>query len=1029
MNISRLAIRRVIGTLVIAVLFCGLGVFFLREQSIDMLPRIIYPQINVRVSWEGASPEEIETNITRRVEAAVASAEDAIRVVSTVWEGVSVTNVYFDYRKNMEEALNDVRARLDRVNNLPDDADRPSVGKADPSQMPVIEVGFSSSQRGEIEMNRWADRELSEFFTGIPGLASITVSGGRLREIKVVFDPRLLERYEIAPEQIVRRLAEENVNLPGGYITSGAVELTVRLSAKYRSLEDIERVIVANREGVPLRLGQLARVLDTSSDQRVMVRINKTPSVLLSFIKQPNANTVEVCAAVRRKLAEFQENGIIPPDMEVSIVNDQSYYIANSIQSVGSSLIFGALLTIVVVFLFLRSFIRTLIVALAMPISLLFTFFFMSMFGININMISLGGLVLGIGMLLDNSIVMLENITRHQQIKHEDILTAAEEASTEISSAVAASTLTNLASVLPFIMISGIAVLLFRDLIITISVAIIASLLTALTIVPSLTARLAKYSRKRRAEERHFMSALTALYVRLLKIALRLRWGIILLLVGLGALTYLSLSLSGSEFLPQIDDGRINIGVYFPQGTALHVTDTLVRELENEILAADEDVQTLYSSTGGMWFGGNVAQYSNQARLNIQLVPKNKRRGSTDISIGKVREITRKHEAAGAEIRVTKARLRGLRIGATEEAVEIKIFGPDIGRLYAYAEEALERLRAIEGLTNLDISLDISRPELQIALDRAKMSDYGLSAEQVGNALRTTLTGLVATPYTDIRYGDDFDIRVVYGRENFNTRQSVGNILLTSPSGFAVRLSEIARISDTLGPVRIERENQSRLVRVVADAAPGYSVGKLSAQAREALSDYTLPGQYRMDIGGELESMRESNQALAAAAFLALFLVFGIMAVQFESLRDPLVIMFTVPFAVMGAVFSLSVTGTSFSTVVFLGIILLIGVAVNNGIVMVDYFGTLRRMQGLSVYQAVLAGAPTRLRPVMMTSLTTIVGLLPMSLGLGEGSEMLVPLGRSVLGGMLLSFLLTLFVIPAMYLIFNRGGIESAPAK
>ncbi|GBR76121.1 putative cation/multidrug efflux pump [Candidatus Termititenax persephonae] len=1008
------------------VLFCGLGIFFLREQSIDMLPRIIYPQINVRVSWEGASPEEIETNITRRVETAVASAEDAIRVVSTVFEGVSMTNVYFDYRKDMEEALNDVRARMDRVNNLPDDASRPTVGKADPSQMPVLEVGFSSDQRGEIEMNRWADRELAEFFTGIPGLASITVSGGRFREIKVIFDPQLLDRYEIAPAQIVKRLAEENINLPGGYITSGDKELTVRLSARYSSLDDIKNVIIANREGVPLRLNQLAQVLDTSSDQRVMVRINQVPSVLLSFVKQPNANTVEVCRGIQEKITEFQENGIIPPDIKVSVVNNQSYYIANSIASVSSSLLFGGLLTVIVVFLFLRSFIRTFIVALAMPVSLLVTFFFMSMFGININMISLGGLVLGIGMLLDNSIVMLENITRHQQIKHEDILTAAEEGSTEIGSAVAASTLTNLASVLPFIMISGIAVLLFRDLIITISVAIIASLITALTVVPSLAARLTRFSRKRRENERHFMDGLAVLYLRLLKPALRFRWGIVLVLLALGSLTYLSLHTSGSEFLPQIDDGRINISVYFPQGTALHVTDALVRSLESEILAADEDIETLYSSTGGAWFGGNVAQYSNQARINIQLVSLARRRGSTNISIGKIQEILRKHAGSGAETRVTKARLRGLRLGATEEALEIKIFGPEIGKLSQYSEEVLERLRGIEGLTNFDTSLDLSRPELQIVLDRARLSNYGLSAEQVGDTVRTTLTGLVATPYSDRQYGDDFDIRVIYNREKFINAQAVGNILLTSPSGFTVRLGEVAQIEDALGPVRIERENQSRLVRVVADAAPGYSVGKLSQQAKEALADYQMPSQYRMDIGGELESMRESNQALFSAALLAVFLVFGIMAVQFESLRDPLVIMFTVPFAVMGAVFSLSITGTPFSTVVFLGIILLIGVAVNNGIVMVDYFGTLRR-QGKSVYEAVLAGSPTRLRPVLMTSLTTIVGLLPMSLGVGEGSEMLVPLGRSVMGGMMLSFLLTLFVIPAMYLIFNGGKIPQPP--
>ncbi|MDR1997980.1 MAG: efflux RND transporter permease subunit [Candidatus Margulisbacteria bacterium] len=1022
MNLSSLAIKRVVGTLVITVLFCGLGLFFLRGQSIDMLPRIIYPQIMVRVTYEGASPEEIETNVTRRVESAVASAEDAIRVVSTVREGVSMTNVFFDYRKNMEEALNDVRSRMDRVSSLPDDADRPVVGKADPSQMPVLEVGFSSEQRGEIEMNRWADRELSELFTGVPGLASTTVSGGKFREIKVIFDPQALERYELSVEQIIQRLAAENVDLPGGYITVGDREYTVRLSARYRALADIEKVIIVTREGVPIRLQQVAQVLDTSSDQRVMVRIDRVPSVLLSFIKQPNANTVEVCAAIKQKITEFEANGIIPPDVKVNVVNDQSYYIANSINSVSQSLLYGAILTTIVVFLFLGSYIRTFIVALAMPVSLLVTFFFMAMFKININMFSLGGLVLGVGMLLDNSIVMLENITRHQHLKHEAIETAAEEASAEIGSAVAASTLTNLASVLPFIMVSGIAVLLFRDLIITISVAIVASLCTALTVVPSLTARLAKYSRRHRRESfsARLTDKLTVVYLRLLRPTLHFRWLVIAVLLAAGVLTYFTYRASGSEFLPQIDDGRINIFVRLPQGTALHVTDELARYLETAIPEQDPDVQTLYASVGGAWFGGGIAQNSNQVRINIQLAGKEQRRGSTAESINKIRMLTRPYEEAGADVRVTRARLRGLRIGSTEEAVEVKIFGPEISRLNDYALEIMRRLGEIPGMTNLNISLDLSRPELQITLDRTKLGNYGLTARQVGETIRTTLTGSTASSYNDIHYGDDFDIRVIYDRDKYRSAAAVQDILISTPSGFTVRLGEIAAVTNAFGPVSIERENQSRLVRVLGDTAGGLSVGEAAVQAKKVLADLELPSPYRMEIGGEAESMAESNRVLFSAALLALFLVYGIMAVQFESLRDPLVIMFTVPFAVMGAILALFLTSTPFSMIVFLGLILLIGVAVNNGIVMVDYFGLLRR-EGRTVYQAVLEGSPTRLRPVLMTSLTTIVGLLPMSLGLGEGSEMLTPLGRAVSGGMLLSFLLTLFVIPSVYLIFNGG--------
>jgi CzcA family heavy metal efflux pump len=1023
-NISKIAIRRIIGTLVITVLFCGLGVFFLREQSIDMLPRITYPQIMVRVNYEGASPEEIETNVTRRIESAVASAEDAIRVVSTVREGASMTNVYFDYRKNMEEALNDVRSRMDRVSDLPDDADRPIVGKMDPTQMPILEVGFSSDKRGEIEMNRWADRELSELFNSVPGLASVTVSGGKIREIKVIFNPRLLDRYELSTDQIIKRLAEENIDLPGGYITVGDKEYTVRLSARYKTLEDIGKVIIVSREGVPIRLNQVAQVADTSSDQRVMVRINQIPSVMLSFLKQPNANTVQVCADLKQKLAELQADGLIPEDIKVSLVNDQSYYIANSINSVSESLLYGALLTTIVVFLFLGSFIRTFIVALSMPVSLLVTFFFMAMFQININMFSLGGLVLGVGMLLDNSIVMLENITRHQKSKREDIVTATEEGSAEIGGAVMASTLTNLASVLPFIMVSGIAVLLFRDLIITISVAIAASLITALTVVPTLTAHLTKYSRQQgNGFSQKITDVLTAGYIKLLKPVLRFRWLVTGVLLLAGALTYMSYQASGSEFLPQIDDGRINIFFRYPQGTALHITDELARYLEKAIPENDPDIQTLYASVGGNWFGGSIAQNSNQARINIQLVEKSQRQGSTDESIRKIRELIQPFANSGADIRLSKARLRGLRIGSTEEAVEVKIFGPEISRLNDYANEVMLRLSGIQGLANLNISLDLSRPELQIILDRAKLGNYGLTAQQVGETIRTTLTGSTASLYNDVHYGDDFDIRVIYDRDNYKSAAAVKDILITAPSGFTVRLGEVAEVINAFGPVSIERENQSRVVRVLGDNEGGLSAGKAAEEAKKVLADLQLPSPYRMEIGGEAESMAESNSVLFSAAILALFLVYGIMAVQFESLRDPLVIMFTVPFAVMGAILALFVTHTSFSMIVFLGIILLIGVAVNNGIVMVDYFGILRQ-SGKTVYEAVLEGSPTRLRPVLMTSITTIVGLLPMSLGWGEGSEMLVPLGRAVMGGMAVSFLLTLFVIPSIYLIFNGGKIE-----
>ena len=402
MNLSHLAIRRIVGTLVITVLFCGLGVFFLSGQSVDLLPQITYPLVKISVTYPGASPEEIENNITRPLETLVSASEDSIKTISTITEGQSLTEVYFKYGTDMEAALNEVRSRLDRLTNLPDEVERPVVRKADPSQLPVLDLGLASNQRDEVELNSWADKELSKLFMGIEGLAGATVSGGKVREIAVVFSPEELAMHELTVAQIIASLARENVDIPGGYITAGKREITVRLAARYGSLDDIRNVVVADREGVPIRLAHVARVIDSHADQRVIVRVNGKPSVLLSFLKQPTANTVAVCEAVKKKIAALKAQGLIPADVESRVVNDQSYYIRNSISSVGSSLLIGGGLAVLVVFLFLGSIIRTLIVTIAIPVSLLVTFFLMGLFGITINMISLGGLVLGVGMLLDN---------------------------------------------------------------------------------------------------------------------------------------------------------------------------------------------------------------------------------------------------------------------------------------------------------------------------------------------------------------------------------------------------------------------------------------------------------------------------------------------------------------------------------------------------------------------------------------------------------------------------------------------------
>jgi CzcA family heavy metal efflux pump len=1018
MNLSHLSIRRIVGTLVITVLLCGLGVYSLRSQSVDMLPRMTYPMIMIRTSYPGASPGEVESNITKKIEAAVASTEDALRLTSTITEGLSRTYLYFDYSKDIDIALNDVRARLDRVQNLPDDAEDPIIRKADPSQAPIIDLALSSDKRNQVELRTWAENEFSELFMGIKGLASNFASGGKIREIHVIFDPNKLANYELSTEMVLAALARENVEVPGGYITSKGKELSVRLLTKFQDLKDIKNVIVANREGELIRLKYVARVIDTFQDQRVIVRLDGNPAVLLRFLKQPNANTVAVCDAIKGKIEQLRRRDLIPKDIQVAIVSDQSYYIQNSIKSVSESLIFGGLLAILAVFLFLGNFIRTLIVAIAVPVSLLVSFLLMGLFGININMISLGGLVLGVGMLVDNSIIMLENIARRQKIDGSPIK-AAEAGSSEVGSAIVASTLTNLAAVLPFLMVSGVIILLFRDLIVTISIAIIASLLTALTVVPALSARLTKHSQGKDGFGERLNEKMRSKYALVLAIVLRFRWLVVVLLLASMAACFFCWKNIGTEFLPAIDDGRTTLGITLPVGTALQKTDSLSRKFENIIRQKFPEVENLYSSVGGFWQGGGVNEFSNRASIYIQLKPRADRKVTTPQFIKSLRKLIKKQDIPDADFKLARSRIRGLRLSAVEEDIEIKLFGPDIGKLEQYSKQIMEIVKPVKGVTDLDTSLDISSPELHLTINRLKMSDFGLNAQSVADMVRTAITGYSSTKYTDPQLGEDFDVRVIYNRQKLKSAKDIGRIYLYAPSGVAVRLGEIAQIKSSFGPVSIERENQIKVVRVLADVLPDFSVGEVTLDVQKALANIQLPEPYRIEYGGEAESIAESNRALMTTALLAIFLVFGIMAVQFESLRDPLVIMFTVPFAVMGAIFALSVTGISFSAVVFLGIILLIGIAVNDGIVMVNYFGILRRDYNKGVYEAVIEGAPTRLRPVIMTSITTIFGLIPISLGLGEGSEILVPMGVAVIGGMILATLLTLLVVPSVYLIFN----------
>ncbi|MDD5069814.1 MAG: efflux RND transporter permease subunit [Candidatus Omnitrophica bacterium] len=1023
MTLSDISIKRPVGVLVLTLMAVVLGVFFLRGLAVDLLPRITYPMVRIIIDWKGASPEEIEENILKKVEASVSTTEDAVQVISSAIEGNASVEVYFEFGKDMDVALADTRAKLDLARNeLPTEADEPKIYKADPSQLPIIDIALSSETKDERTLRDWAENDLSNYFLGIPGLGAVVTSGGRVREIQIVFDQDKVQKYEISTGKILDLLRLENVELPAGRVSDANKEYSVRLLAKFKDAFDVENIIVANREGRFIKVKDVARVADSYEEQRVITRFNGKPCVTMSFLKQPNANTVEVVSKINKRAKELLRKKIIPDDVNYAIATSQSYYIENSIKNVGSSAVVGGILAMLAIWFFLHNIKRTFVIAAAIPVSILGTFILMGLLDVTLNIFSLGGLVLAVGMLVDNSIVMLENITRHQS-NAANSLEAAHIGSKEVTSALIASTLTNLAAIVPFFFIKGIASLLFRDMVVTVTVAFIISLFVSLTVVPCLSAHL--FKNKKEADDDNFAKKVigkgTAAYKSLLKGVLRYRG---VLILGVVVLFMASLFLArtlGREFLPQIDDGKITIKVKLPVGSALEKTDAVVKKIE--AMANDlPGVEKVSSMVGGYWQKRNVYEKSNESDIAVELAEKSKRPMSTAAVIKKLQQQLKENSFKGAKVKVMRTPLRGIKTTSTSD-IDIRIRGYNLDKLFQIAKEIQDKIKDVEGLANLDISVDFSRPEIHISLDREKLNDFNLTAKDLSDVVRTSVDGLVSAQFTDKERNVDYDIRVLADPLVVSSKEALENLLIFPSTGVEVKLKEVATVKVSQGPVQIDREDQVRLIGVTGDAV-GKNVGKINDQIKQRLNTLTLPAGYYLEYGGEEGSAKESNAQLIIVVALAVFLLFVVMAVEYDSLIDPLIIMVTLPLALIGVFLLLAITQTPFGATVFLGLILLVGIVVNNAIVLVEYINNLRKEEQLDVYNAVIEGAALRIRPILMTSITTIIGLSPLVFGWGEGLEMLRPLAITVVGGLSVSMLLTLLVIPCVYSIFHRSVIR-----
>ncbi|MGE5153592.1 MAG: efflux RND transporter permease subunit [Bdellovibrio bacteriovorus] len=1038
-GVSTWSVRHPIGVVALTLAVMVLGAFSLSRLSIDLLPQIIYPEVLVRVNDPGVPARVMEDAVTRELEEQLAITEGAIAIQSRTSEGRSAIDLSFRYGEDIDLAMRDASARLDRAKRfLPATDEPPIIFKRDPFQLPVAEYVIGSSLRDPLELRAYVDYGLSRELINLPGVAAAEVGGGLEREVLVVADQHRLAGLGLDVLDLEQRLRQANQDVSAGRLRMSQGEISGRAQGRFADVPAIAELPLLDpatsgstlreqgRNPVSLlRVGEVAQVLDGAAEERLRIRLDGEPGIKLSIQKQPQANTVAVVDRVQQELARLAETGQIPPDVRIQRVDDQARYIRHSLDNALSAALGGGLLAMAVVYLFLGSLRRTLIIGSAIPIAILATFILMAGAGLSFNIMTLGGLALGIGMLVDSTIVMLENIYRHQR-RGESVTRAADLASREVTGAIVASTSTNLAAVLPFLFIGGLVGLLFRELIFTISAAILVSMVVALTLVPALAGRVpATHEGPLRRLVDRTLTRLQDGYAWLLAGLLRLRWVVIGVFVAGLALTVPWLADAPQEFLPKMDEGNVQIALTADEGLSLDEMDAQVAEIES-IVAAQPEVAAIFTTVGGFVFGRSTFENPNRASIQVVLRPLEERSGISSNAWGeRVKRLIAEREIPGLKVSTQTRGIRGIRFNNAETDVSLRIKGEDLETLARLGDQVSERLKQVPGLDNVAHGYESVTQEISIRLDRERTAAFGVSVEDVGALLRYGMEGRVVTELID---GDRaVDIRLRLDRLDIAAPGDLESIVIFSRTGprRPLRLGDLAQVELLPQPASIQRDRQQRIVEITASAGASLSVEEAVRAALEAAREVPLPMGYSLYEAGSLETLKQGRDMGAVLLALALFMVLVAMAVQYESIRNPLIILLSVPFALVGVVLGLQWTGLPVSMPVWLGLIMLAGIVVNNAIVLVE-FVEIERRRGLGIHDAILSAARLRLRPILMTTLTTVVGLVPLAMAVGEGSEMLQPLAVTIVSGLSFSTLVSLLLVPMVYRALGR---HDAPAS
>lgn len=1020
--------RRPIGVTIIALAVALLGFVSVRELAIDLLPDVDMPWVSVTTQYEGVAPEEIETLITRPIEQATSTVQGVTRIESTSAEGMSRVRLQFTWGSDVDQSLDDVRVAVDRARRiLPEGADPPSVFKFDLSSMPVVHLGVTGDSDTR-RLKHLAEDDLSRALERLPGVASVDARGGRDREIRVELEGSKLSALGVSAPQVSAALARENRTVSAGDMLDRGRQVVIRTAGEYEALSDIENTVVTTKNGTPIRVRDLGTVEDSIRRVRSELWIDKVPGIELRVFKQSGANTVTVARAVEDEIARL--NAEYQGRAALSVLWNAADYIRSAVRGVAMSAVTGAALAVLVLLLFLRSFRATLVVGTAIPLSILATFTLVYSQGMTLNLISFGGLALGVGMLVDGAIVILESIYKRRADGLE-AGAAAVEGAAEVSGPVISGTLTTIVVFAPVVFVGGIAGVLFAEMAAVVTFALLCSLVVALLLVPMLAGKLLGFRNEAapRPEVREAPSLLGRLegfYGRLLDAALDAPWAVIVGSLALLGSSLLLLSRVGVELMPESDEARFEVDLEFPVGTPLDVTSELVLDAERRVLGVvgPAELSHVITSAGpeAWWRPGG----SNEGEVEVALVPVSERSRTVEELLPQVNDALR--DLPGAKIRVspTSANVLGRIIRRGDDRLSVEIRGHDLEAADTLAEAVVAAMRDVPGVTYARPDRELGQLERIVDVDRQRSAELGLGSADVAATVEHYVLGRVATRYRD--RGDEYDVRVQLRESDRERISQLPELPILTGRGDPVPLHSMGTLRERAGPSSISRVDQERMVRVNAGKSDR-PLGEIAADIERRLAQVAVPAGFSVALGGELAEQQETFMNLLVGILLALFLVYATMAVQFESVRQPLAIMASVPFAFIGVILALVVTNTTFNMNSFLGTIVLVGIVVNNAIVLVDYANLLRRRDGLGVREALVVAGQRRLRPILMTTLTTLLGLMPLATGFSEGAEMQVPLARAIIGGLTTSSLVTLLLVPALYyLIEHRRAARPAEA-